>query len=76
MKAHKENLYTYRITWSEEDKEFVGLCAEFPNLSRLAGSPVAAIKGIRELVADSIQELKRHDDCIPILFLSAVIFNF
>ena len=24
--------YTYRVTWSDEDREFVGLCAEFPSL--------------------------------------------
>jgi hypothetical protein len=23
--------YTYRVTWSEEDEEYVGLCAEFPS---------------------------------------------
>ena len=27
--------YTYRVIWSEEDQEFVGLCAEFPILSWL-----------------------------------------
>ncbi len=27
--------YTYRVTWSEEDQEYVGLCAEFPGLSWL-----------------------------------------
>lgn len=32
--------YTYQITWSEEDSEYVGLCAEFPGLSWLAKSPV------------------------------------
>lgn len=25
--------YTYQITWSEENNEFVGLCSEFPSLS-------------------------------------------
>ncbi len=25
--------YTYRVTWSDEDGEYVGLCAEFPSLS-------------------------------------------
>lgn len=25
--------YTYRVTWSAEDEEYVGLCAEFPSLS-------------------------------------------
>ncbi|PPJ61884.1 toxin-antitoxin system HicB family antitoxin, partial [Cuspidothrix issatschenkoi CHARLIE-1] len=24
--------YTYKITWSSEDQEFVGLCAELPSL--------------------------------------------
>jgi len=38
--------YTYRITWSEEDKEYVGLCTEFPSLSWLAESPESALKGI------------------------------
>jgi len=45
-------LYTYRITWSEEDKEFVGLCAEFPSLSWLAKTPKAALQGIRKIVAE------------------------
>ena len=25
--------YTYRVTWSEGDEKYVGLCAEFPSLS-------------------------------------------
>ena len=32
----KDDRYTYRVTWSEEDKEYVGLCAEFHSLSWLA----------------------------------------
>lgn len=32
----------YRVTWSEEDQEYVGLCAEFPSLSWLAESQEAA----------------------------------
>jgi len=31
--------FTYRVTWSEEDGEFGGICAEFPSLSWLAVSP-------------------------------------
>ena len=42
--------YTYRVTWSEEDHEYVGLCAEFPSLSWLASNPEAALRGIREVV--------------------------
>jgi predicted HicB family RNase H-like nuclease len=38
--------YTYRVTWSAEDGEHVGLCAEFPSLSWLAATPEAALKGV------------------------------
>lgn len=37
--------YTYRITLSAEDDEFVGLCAEFPSLSWLAKERVEAQQG-------------------------------
>lgn len=35
----KNDKYTYRITWSEEDGEYVGLCAEPPSLSWLSQTP-------------------------------------
>ena len=44
--------YTYRVTWSPEDDEHLGLCAEFPSLSWLAKTPQTALKGIGEVVAD------------------------
>ena len=31
----KNDRYTYRITWSEDDHEYAGLCIEFPSLSWL-----------------------------------------
>jgi predicted RNase H-like HicB family nuclease len=42
--------YTYRVQWSEEDEEYVGLCAEFPSLSWLAATPEDALSGIRSVV--------------------------
>jgi hypothetical protein len=33
MKTLPNDHYSYRVIWSEEDKEYVGLCAEFPTLS-------------------------------------------
>ncbi len=50
--------YTYRVTWSAEDGEFVGLVAEFPSLSWLAGEQVAALTGIRDLVAEVVADLE------------------
>jgi hypothetical protein len=46
------NHYTYRVTWSPEDGEHVGLCVEFPSLSWLADKPQAALAGIPRVVAD------------------------
>ena len=42
----------YTVTYSEEDKEWVGLCDEFPSLSWLDGTPEYALAGIQKLVAD------------------------
>ena len=53
--ALKDDRYTYRVTWSEDDQEYVGLCAEFPSLSWLARTPEAALKGIRKVVADVVR---------------------
>jgi len=57
--------YSYRVTWSDDDKEFVGLCAELPSLSWLSKSQDAAFKGIRKLVADTLKDLKKSKEPIP-----------
>ena len=57
--------YTYRVTWSDEDGEFVGLCAEFSKLSWLAASPQTALKGIRSVVADCAKEMIENGEDIP-----------
>ncbi len=49
--------YTYRVSWSPEDAEFVGLVAEFPSLSWLAADQIEALTGIRTLVADVVADL-------------------
>ncbi len=57
--------YTYRVTWSEEDKEYVGLCAELPSVSWLSKTPESALKGIRNIVADIIKDMKKNGEEIP-----------
>lgn len=57
--------YTYRITWSPEDGEFVGLCAEFPSLSWLARKQAAALAGIRQVVADVVADLQASGEPVP-----------
>ena len=57
--------YTYRVTWSEEDKEYVGLCAEFPSLSWLELSPEETLKGIRNVVAQVVADLEKSGEPVP-----------
>jgi predicted HicB family RNase H-like nuclease len=57
--------YSYRVTWSDEDQEYAGLCAEFPSLSHLASSPEAALRGVRRLVAGVVRYLRRSHEGIP-----------
>jgi len=57
--------FTYRVTWSEEDEEYVGLCAEFPSLSWLEKSPEKALSGIRKLVKETVADLKKENETVP-----------
>lgn len=59
------NHYTYRVTWSEEDGEHVGLCAEFPSLSWLAPTPEKALAGIRRVVAEVAADMQSNGESIP-----------
>jgi predicted HicB family RNase H-like nuclease len=63
--ATKNDKYTYRVTWSEDDNEYVGLCAEFPSLSWLTDTQEKALKGIRNLVADVLLDMGKTGEPIP-----------
>lgn len=57
--------YSFRVTWSPEDDEFVATCIEFPSLSWLADSPENALTGLRTLVDDVIADMRTNDEPIP-----------
>ena len=63
--ALKNDRYTYRVTWSEDDNEYVGLCAEFPSLSWLAKKPEGALRGIRKLVEDVVKDMHNQGEVVP-----------
>ncbi len=65
MKTRNTDHYSYRVIWSEEDKEYVGLCAEFPSLSWLAGTPEEALRGIRTTVAEAVLDMKKTGETVP-----------
>lgn len=57
--------YTFRVTWSEEDGEYLGQCAEFPSLSWLASNLEQALQGIRQAAAEVIVDLKANGEHVP-----------
>jgi len=59
------NHYTYRVTWSQEDGEHVGLCAEFPSLSWLAPTPEKSLAGIRRVVAEVVKDMQGANEPVP-----------
>ncbi len=70
MKRSKKNLltdkYSYRVLWSEEDQEFVGLCTEFPSLSWLDSSQEKALKGTKNLIAGVLEDMLNNGEELPI----------
>ena len=63
--AEMNDRYTYRITWSDEDKEYVGLCAEFPSLSWLADTQEEALRGITSVVEEVVSDMLSSNEPIP-----------
>ncbi len=57
--------YTYRVTWSDEDNQCVGLCAEFPSLSWLDTTPEKALRGIRKVVAEVVADMQANGEAVP-----------
>ena len=57
--------YAYRVIWSAEDEEFVGLCAEFPSLSWLEPTPEGAFSGIRRVVGEVLEDMLEDREIPP-----------
>ena len=65
MRAKSEDHYTYRVTWSPEDGEYLALSAEFPSLSWLAATPEAALTGLRKVVAAAVADMTANGEDVP-----------
>lgn len=63
MVDHRQ--YAYRVIWSDEDGEFVGLCAEFPSLSYLADQQSGALEGIVSLVGEILADMAANCEALP-----------
>jgi hypothetical protein len=50
--------YAYRVVWSEEDQEYVGMCAEMPSMSWLEKSQEGALRGIVGAVSEAVRDME------------------
>ncbi|MET8250356.1 hypothetical protein [Micromonospora sp. NPDC005197] len=57
--------YTYRVTWSVQDREFVATCAEFPSLSWLAPSQIEALQGLQNVLREVIGDMGEQGEAVP-----------
>lgn len=60
--------YSYRVTWSTEDDEFVATCLELPSLSWLAPTQIEALQGLEGVVSDVVSDLTEQGETIPAPF--------
>jgi hypothetical protein len=51
--------YAYRVVWSEEDREYVGMCAEMPSMSWLEKSQEGALRGIVGAVSQAVRDMEK-----------------
>ena len=57
--------YVYKVIWSVEDQEYVGLCAEYPSLSYLDEDRLLALEGITELVRSVVEDMTANRESVP-----------
>lgn len=57
--------YTYRVTWSAEDSEYVATCLELPSLSWLATTPHDALTGMEQVVAEAVADMRETNEQVP-----------
>jgi predicted HicB family RNase H-like nuclease len=57
--------YTYRISWSVEDQEFVATCVEFPSISWLDADQLEALKGLKILIGNVLTDMEMNGETPP-----------
>ncbi len=60
--------YTYRVTWSPVDQEYLALCAELPSLSFLSKDHDKALTGLVDMVGNIIEDMQANGEALPAPF--------
>jgi predicted HicB family RNase H-like nuclease len=63
--ARKNDKYTYRVEWSEEDNAHLARCLEFSSLVAHGDSPETALHEIQNVVKATIEWMKEEGEDIP-----------
>ena len=58
--------YTFRVSWSGEDGEYVASCLELPSLSWLAATPHDALSGLEQVVDEVVADLRQAREHVPV----------
>ncbi|MEX2289766.1 MAG: type II toxin-antitoxin system HicB family antitoxin [Mycobacteriales bacterium] len=58
--------YTYRVTWSAEDGEYLATCLEFPSLSWLDSSRAEAMDGLECLITEVVEDMHNNGEKAPV----------
>lgn len=58
--------YTYQVSWSENDQEYVATVAEFPSLSWLDKNRQQAEAGLFNLVDEVVSDMESSGEKIPL----------
>lgn len=59
------NKYTYKVSWSADDQEYVASVLEFPSLSWLSEDRRNAKESLADLVREVIVDMQETGETIP-----------
>ena len=59
------NRYTYRVEWSRDYDEYVGVCVELPYMRREAPTAAEAVAAIEHAVTQHLEDLRATGESAP-----------
>jgi predicted RNase H-like HicB family nuclease len=66
--SNPQDHYTYRVSYSPEDRQHVASVAEWPSLSWLADTPADALAGAQRLVLEILEDMAQSGEEAPVPF--------
>jgi len=57
-----KNKYSIHVNWTEDDKEFVATCPEFPLVSFLHKNKIKAVKGVESVIKEIMESAEDPTD--------------